>query len=285
MTKEHNKEHNCCEQPLITKNKEYYICMNCGIVADPIIDDSDGVSGNGSGIVGTYIQKGSPSFICKDNSYIKCDIFRLHVQNNYNNKQKSYNNFENLISILDYPPCVISTSKDIWTCIMNTGKIIRGSVRLGVIMCCVYYSCCYHGCNRTPLELSNEFSSTTKVFNKGDKAFKDIIKDTTWSFLISKEISCENYFTRFCYKLVIIGVLSEKDAWTLRGKVQTLYDSIKPCANSSNLAIALISYVYDGGGNNQLFIKTFGISEFILKKLQNEVRSVAKTLTNNFLCK
>ncbi len=283
---ESHKIKNCCNNINIHFTKEYNVCISCGTIVHDIISEDinnkyidDNL--NPFSKLSTIMQKGSNSFICKNGKYIKHDIYKLHVQTNYDNKQKSYNETDNIINNYTrgkYNDNILKTSKELWVEIMKSNKIVRGSCRKGLIMCCIYYSCIYHNCNRTPLEISNDFcQEDNKIFNKGDKIFKEIFKDNEkWSFIISTNVSCENYINRFCNKLVENKLIKECN--TIKINVLDNYNLIKDKLNyisPSNLAISLIYYNCKNI-DKFMFSNCFNISTNLLLKNYNIIKTELK---------
>ena len=205
-----------CSSNAIYEHEGYIVCSECATILQYIVfseepewtnyeksrcgPNEDELFSN----ISTKLTKGSQTYICKDNLYVKSDIYNLHVQLSYNCKQKSYNNVETTLDnyMLNYPEQIKRFSKKLWSEIVKTSKIRKGNVRKGLIMCCIYYGCLENNCNKLAEDICLEFNLDISVFNKGDKEFKEIFSMIPeYSYLIRMSISPEFYFNSFCAKL------------------------------------------------------------------------------------
>ncbi len=121
---------------LINQNDGYYVCSNCGTVCHDDISEITEWDANNMSVdqyinpyscVSTFTQKGSKSSITIDNKIVTSDIYKFHVQNSYNNKQRSFDIVESLIDNTNYSQSIKNTAKTLWSEITKTKKIIRGS--------------------------------------------------------------------------------------------------------------------------------------------------------------
>jgi len=210
----------CLKNDLEISNETgYVVCTNCGVVISNIISDSaEWNNYNGpdksrcgpieslnpfSGALNTFVPKGSNSYILKDNLYIKCDIYKLHIQNSYNNLQKSYDQTSSQIDNIQIQDIIKDTAKKMWSIVMKSGIVIRSGPRKGLLACCLYYASLYHGIPRSPIEISNIFNmSDTKNFNKGLKEYRSIFEQNQdYRHLLVQSSVATDYFTRFCTAL------------------------------------------------------------------------------------
>jgi transcription initiation factor TFIIIB Brf1 subunit/transcription initiation factor TFIIB len=234
----------------------YYVCTICGIVIKPRISDAaewsnyTDTGGNtpnnsrcSSGVKTTdinpfstnsssFVPKGVKNVCYENGKVIKYDISKLHMKNNFNHLQKSFNivddHLENITSD-KYSKRVVLTAKILWGEIMKTKKITRAGVRKGLIACCLYYSCIHYDSTRSPLEICQDFGMTdTKQFNKGDKEFKETFENIPkWSHLLTKTSNSEDYFSRFCSDLEMSHIIIEGVSFQLAKDCREIYEKIK----------------------------------------------------------
>lgn len=217
----YNKITKCinCKSRRLDSDNGYLTCIKCGYVNSLVIMSNDGEwnSFNGENnsrcgpvlcennpfeTISTFVHRGSRSFITKDKKLIYSDISMLHLQNANNSKQKSFDKVDNIIENYAseyFSVNVIKLSKKLWKLIMDSKKIIRSGPRKGLIASCVYYSCINYDCPRSCEEISSLFKISSKDLNKGLKIFKDIFQtNDEYSYLLTKDITIDSYFTRFC---------------------------------------------------------------------------------------
>lgn len=252
----------------IIKSDGYYVCGLCGIVIRPRISDTaewtnymdtgggNSVNNSRCGNIfkttdinpfineynSSFIPKGVKNICYENGKIVKYDISKIHLKNNFNPLQKSFNNVEehmDQITSDKYSKRVVTTAKILWGEIMNSTKvtddgesirkIIRAGVRKGLIACCLYYSCIHYNSTRTPLEICNDFGmNDTKQFNKGDKEFKEIFENIPkWSHLITKTSNSDDYFGRFCSELELNHVIKENLAFNLAKECRNIHEDIK----------------------------------------------------------
>ena len=235
----------------------YVVCVDCGSILNTIIsEDVDFSESNQtdstnpfSPVLSTYLPKGSNSYILKNNEYIKCDIYKLHVQNSYNNLQKSYDQVTSVIdNITTLSDSIKDLSKKLWSIVMKSGLVIRSGPRKGLIACCIYYSCIYYDVPRSPLEICIELGlSDTKNFNKGLKEFRSIFEQTEYKHLLTKSTTAMDYFVRLCSDMSIAKIIQENISFQLSQKCINKYEDIKLKIEESifpkNLACSIIYIV------------------------------------------
>ncbi len=240
----------------VIESDGYYVCTICGTTIKPRVSeiaewsnytDYGGGSTNnsrcGSGIktteinpfmnnISSFIPKGVKNVCYENGKAIKYDISKLHMKNNFNHLQKSFNlvddHLENIASDR-YSKRVILTAKILWGEIMKSKKITRAGVRKGLIACCLYYSCIHYDSTRSPLEICQDFGmNDTKQFNKGDKEFKETFENIPkWSHLLTKTSNSEDYFSRFCSDLEMNHIIKEGVAFKLAKDCRDIYERIK----------------------------------------------------------
>lgn len=201
---------NCkeCSGILNNKNDGYIVCIECGTISDIDISDSpEWDDGYGPCVednlcpyvnISTFTQKGSKSYITKNGVLVSHDIYNLHVQCSYNSKQRSYDNIESIIdNCNELGHKIKEIAKKKWLIFMKTEKIKRGANRIGLVACCIYYSCKENSSPRTPAEICSFLGIELKSFNKGNKIYNEIFKDV----LDQNENIIAQYLKRYCSKL------------------------------------------------------------------------------------
>ena len=200
-----------CKISDIISTSEYKICSTCGLVIDVLISEKDTTNFQSFQTINdftpelsTFLQKGSKTFICKDGKYLPCDIYKLHIQNSYNNKQRSYNKASDIFDnhLIRYSQKINDTAKQLWSSIMKTGKIYRAEPRSGLMACCVYFSCIHNSRPCNVKDLCSMFNVDSKYFNKGLKEFRVIFEnDEQWSHILTKTLTKESYIYYYCSEL------------------------------------------------------------------------------------
>jgi transcription initiation factor TFIIIB Brf1 subunit/transcription initiation factor TFIIB len=147
----------------------------------------------------------------------KSFIMRLHYQQVFDNKQKSYwkvsELFTSYCTLLGVNLSVLADAKKMWHVCMESGKLTRASVRSGLIGSCFYYSCIL---NNIPIEreiLIREIEGNNKGFLKGEKIFHEIMEHTEYYKKLGKiriDIKENDSFVKFCSTLELPFNVSNK---------------------------------------------------------------------------
>ncbi len=246
----------CSKENSIIESEGYKTCKICGLVnkirvSDMIewgiyIDSNSGFESGTSSRCGNIIDSTEinpfnkyNSFIPKtmkkiviDGKIINYDISKVHIKNNFNYQQKTFNQIESMIDNKiseKYANNIVNTTKILWGEIMKTKKVLRAGVRKGIIACCLYYSCVYYGSSRTPNDICKDFGmNDTKNFNKGDKEFIEIFRnDPKWGNIITKSAESTEYFSRFCSILEHNNVIKKGKSFQIAKNCKELYEEIK----------------------------------------------------------
>ncbi len=132
-------------------------------------------------------------------------IGRLHIQQTFNHKQKTYWQIGNIIeetgSLLNLNKDIISSAKNNWHIYMKSGKLTRASVRQGLIAACLFRSCIT---NNVPIqrdEILKAFDCSTKTLSKGEKVLYEILNTNNNVTITAVEIEHSNSFIRYCNQL------------------------------------------------------------------------------------
>lgn len=202
----------CSECTSTKTNEGYHVCTTCGLVSTADISEEPewndytksrcGPIMTDNELNNTFIQRGSKSLITLNNKVVKTDIYKLHIQNSYSSKRRS---FDNVCSYIDnhdrYTSKVIVYAKYLWSEFVKTGKIIRSNNRKGFIACCVYYSCLHYKYTVDPKEICRDFEVDPKYFNKSDKLFRSINKEKINLSSINIKEKINQYITKYCSEL------------------------------------------------------------------------------------
>ncbi len=265
-----------CNNNEFSESDGYIICINCGTVNCQRISETAewsnylDSSGCGNGIssrcgsitkstdinpfiseYSCFVQKGVKNIRYEDGKQMKFDISKLHVKNNFNHLQKSFNNVESILDNITndkYSKRIVSTAKMLWSEIMISKKITRAGVRKGLIACCLYYACIHFNSTRSPIEICKDFGmDDTKQFNKGDKEFKETFENVPkWSHLLIKTSQSDDYFGRFCSDLEVNHLIKEGVAFKLANECRELYNKVKDkLVNifSKNIACGILYWI------------------------------------------
>jgi len=134
----------------------------------------------------------------------------LHYQQTFSHKQKTFwkvsEQFENYRTLLSLPHSILPTAKNMWHVCMESGKLTRASVRVGLISACLYFSAMQNNVSidRSKLIELTEGSGNQKGFLKGEKVFLEIMQDVpAYKYLGRKKEDNKDtdVFAKFCNQL------------------------------------------------------------------------------------
>jgi len=137
-------------------------------------------------------------------------IMTLHYQQTFSHKQKTFwkvsEQFENYRALLSLPHLILPTAKNMWHVCMESGKLTRASVRIGLIAACLYFSSMQNNISvdRSRLIELTEGSGNQKGFLKGEKVFLEIMQHVpAYKYLGRKkeDIKETDVFVKFCNQL------------------------------------------------------------------------------------
>lgn len=142
------------------------------------------------------------------------DMAYLNTCINKNHKEKSFDIVSNTIETYcqdRFPHSVKNTAEKLWGEIMKANKLTRGSIRIGLIACCVYYACIHNNCVKQIEYIAQIFNISVSNFHRGDKHFKDTMHNNpNWSGLVKNTLECENLFIPFLVQLELPLSYNEK---------------------------------------------------------------------------
>jgi len=111
-------------------------------------------------------------------------------------KQKAFHlvgkKFEIALQRLGAPKAVCAIAKKLWHEVMESGRILRGKNRRGLIANCVVYACKNQGVARSAEDVADAFQIDTPEITRGHKFFKEIMTGSEYE-CIMYETGKQNY--------------------------------------------------------------------------------------------
>lgn len=206
--------YNGCKHKNYHLNEEgFMVCEDCGIVIGNSITN-EAEWNNYKDESGNYQKNTQRADVwVDDNPYSqgissttipwhpKSFIARLHMQQTFTHKQKTYwlisQLIDNISSILNIPSNVANDAKRYWYKYMESGKLTRASVRKGLICACLIQAC---HVNKLPiardaiLTLSH---CSSKSLSKGEKILFEILDEKNQIYINVLDDDSQ-YFIKYC---------------------------------------------------------------------------------------
>jgi len=227
----------CCNHDNFLLDREAgAICADCGLVMNQFnviacewnnYSNDDGTKQKDNQRADLYTSdnpydKGGsiPTLFLKDKF-----MMRLHYQQAFCHKQKVFwqisSKFEDYISSLNLPTCVLNTAKKMWHIYMESGKLTRASIRNGIIGSCLYYSCLYNNVPINREELIENIEGNNKGFLKGEKIFCELMSNNEYSKILQnrQNIKENDSFVKYVNILEI--------PFNTSNKCNTIYEKLK----------------------------------------------------------
>ena len=252
----------------VDKRSGTIVCSTCGVVnlADMIDDtaewnygpdDTNGTDPSRCGCpINPLLEKSSMSTMIGKGGGNKFWLMKkIHQQNSMDYVERArWHVFENIARMCDaagLPNSVISHAKQFYK-IISEKKLSRGSVRQGLIACCIMFACREYKVSRSVKEIASICDVDASKINSATKIFQE---------LLSKELNTSNnnvatcesdLILRFCCKLDLdyhvqfnlakeVRKLHEKidESGILVGKTPSAITSslIFICAQKQNLSV------------------------------------------------
>jgi transcription initiation factor TFIIIB Brf1 subunit/transcription initiation factor TFIIB len=239
-----------------------YVCVNCGLLKTDTIFPLE--YEEPEEMIPTFIHKGSKTFVLRDNKYVYSDIYRLQISTNYSSAQKALDNTRNIINsifgILKTPKYEFFAMK-LWESVSK--KTHKGSLRKGLIACCIYYSCIHNNYPIDNTEICRYLGIDTKCFNKTNKEFINLL-DPKFFSTVTKNLEIEDYFNKYCFKFEDIDY---DQRFLLYKKCIELYKLLdeKNCKSIKNYnkKIVASSIIYIVSINNNMSLKRTDIIKIL----------------------
>lgn len=200
------------------------VCTDCGIVLNERLIDEKAEWNFGQeesmyakdpsrcgGPCNPLLEKSSMStMITKCNYKNHGNLKKLHQQMSMDYQERSrYHIFEDIQKMAqdngNLQPIVVEQSKHFYMK-LSEKRLSRGSVRKGLIACCIYYACKVNKVSRSIKEISDMCLIETSVMNKCIKIFKDVM-DSEINSCKNQNTDVDDLYCRFANKLC----LSRKD--------------------------------------------------------------------------
>ena len=215
------KHNMCClhAKPIYNPIDQAMVCLEC---AEVLHIDHESCEWNShkkdDGSFQNSNQRGDANI--SDNPYDKSGtvpsfnkkslVMSLHYQQTFSHKQKTFwkvsEQFENYRTLLSLPHSILPTAKNMWHVCMESGKLTRASVRIGLISACLYFSAMQNNItiDRTKLIELTDGPKKQKGFLKGEKVFLEIMQDVpAYKYLGRKKEDNKDtdVFAKFCNQL------------------------------------------------------------------------------------
>lgn len=259
------------------------VCTSCGLVnEDRIIDESaewsygpDDSSGKDPSRCGApvnhLLEKSSLSTMISKSWMDKKHhlLQRLHQQNSMDYVERSrYHVFEKIQRMTNNYnlPDIITEQAKAYYKTLSEKKLSRGSIRNGLIACCIMYACELHNVPRSTKEISEMCDVDTSVINNASKIFCEYIT------VESKDNSLSsNLVKRYCSQ---IGIPKEDEYKIIREVTKLSIDidktGIMVGKTPGAVTSAIIFYVCEKNKMNvqkKIISKAHNVSVVTLNKL------------------
>lgn len=209
---------NHCQHKKVDSENRESVCVECGLVLnDQIYEKNEWNSyKNEQGAFKDCCQRGD-NYV-SDNPYDTPTIIpginknslmmRIHYSETFSHKQKTFwkttEKLESYCNTLNLNPRIIPTAKIMWHTCMESGKLTRASVRMGLISACLYYACIHNNCSVDRHDIISKTDGNQKGFLKGEKIFLEIMEKVNAYSHLGKEtinIKENDAFFKFCSDL------------------------------------------------------------------------------------
>lgn len=294
----------CTEEPFICKSCKssklvedfshgIVVCMDCGLVnKDTIIDESAEWNFGGEdsqfskdpsrcgGPTNALLEKSSLSTMInisrsRGNNYT---MAKIHQQQSMNYVERSlYHVFEEIQKMGSengsLPQSILDQAKSYYKKISEK-RLSRGSIRKGLIACCIFYACKAHNVPRSVKEISKICKIDVAILNKTTKIFSEIMKEEINN---NKGINVDDLLSRF----VGIFQFETKEHHTILKTVRKVHEyvlkhNILHGKTPTSMASGIIYFVLVTKGYNidkQLITENHKISMVTLSKILNILKS------------
>lgn len=191
------------------------ICQNCGIIQEEsIIDESpewnfgqeDAMYGKDPARCGCpvnpLLEKSSMSTMIGKGGGAKFWLLRkIHQQNSMDYVERArYHTFEHINKITDkadFPSCITNKAKFYYK-ELSTRKLSRGSVRQGLIACCILYACKANKVSRSVKEIADICDIDPVKINSSIKIFNEVMHDFIRDDACTESTQATDLISRFC---------------------------------------------------------------------------------------
>ena len=175
-------------------------------------------------------------------------MMRIHYQQTFSHKQKTFwkttEKLESYCNTLNLNPRIIPTAKIMWHTCMESGKLTRASVRMGLISACLYYACIHNNCSVDRHDIISKTDGNQKGFLKGEKIFLEIMEKVNAYSHLGKEtinIKENDAFFKFCSDLGL-----PFNAHQVCNDIYTKYldklDSVSPKSITAGILFYVVKY-------------------------------------------
>lgn len=261
LTIDDNICNNCKNQINIDITNGVYVCSECGFIKNDFIFDESAEwifnSSDNSGKkdpsrcgapINQMLEKSSMSTLIggHQNTFMK----RLHFQMSMDYVERArYHIFEQIYKMANekgkLSPNIIEQAKYYYMT-LSKRKLSRGSIRQGLIACCILYACKHYKVSRSIKEISEICNVSVPILNKTSKLFVEIMKDvlidtSKQSSIISTDFM--DLITRFVGRLEIEKQHEKLIIKTIKKYETTIKNcTLLDCKTPSSIAASIILY-------------------------------------------
>ena len=283
---------NCKQYVSIDYTNGVYVCAYCGVIKHEYIFDEQAewvfnASENTTGKkdpsrcgapINQLLEKSSMSTMIggKNNTFMK----KLHMQMSMNYVERArYHVFEKIQQMAGerggLSQNVIEQAKYYYK-VISSKKLSRGSVRNGLIACCILYACKYFKVSRSIKEISCMCEVSPTKINETSKIFLKLMEEDTLNTYSSNEILTKStdymdLINRFIGKLE----LDTKTEKCIMKSVRKLDETIRTCDDidsktPSSVAAGILLYVCNANEiqiNKKIFSAKINVSIVTINKM------------------
>ena len=189
------------------------VCTDCGLVKEDLLIDETAEWNFGEeaayskdpsrcgGPTNALLEKSSLSTMinttrAKGNNYT---MAKIHQQQSMNYVERSlYHVFEEIQKMAgdkgNLSQAIIEQAKAYYKKISER-EVVKGSVRKGLIACCILYACKAHNVPRSVKEIGEMCNISVAILNKTTKIFTSLLKDEVNN---TNGINVDDLISRFC---------------------------------------------------------------------------------------
>jgi transcription initiation factor TFIIIB Brf1 subunit/transcription initiation factor TFIIB len=270
------------------------VCTQCGVVNTMvIIDDTAEWNFGGEDSMyqkdpsrcgaptSTLLEKSSMSTMInvRNAKGISKNLKKIQQQQSMSYVERSlYHVFENIQRMASdngkLPQNIIEDAKFYYKA-MSEKRLSRGSIRKGIIACCIYFACKINKVPRSVKEISKMTNIDVAIINKTVKIFQDVLKNELPK---TSSTSVDDLIIRFSN--VFNFPRNEQQAVIKRVRViykKVIEDDILPGKTPTSIASGIIYFVLSNKNYNvdkKIIVEKHGISIVTLNKMMT-------TLTEN----
>lgn len=284
----------CKSMTLVTDNTNgTVVCMTCGFVNENVLIDETAEWNFGGedamyskdpsrcgGPTNALLEKSSMSTMintsrAKGNNYT---MAKIHQQQSMNYVERSlYHVFEDIQKMASdkghLSQAIIEQAKSFYKKISER-RLSRGSIRKGLIGCCILYACKAHNVARSVKEISDMCDIKVAILNKTTKIFTSLMQE---EIVNTNSVNVDDLISRFC------GVFNfeHKEHHSILRDVRKVYahvleNNILDGKTPTSVASGIIYFVLDKRGytiDKNIIVAHHNVSIVTLTKIQTILKN------------